>query len=43
MEFTLVIVHMLTVGTQLEAMNVFVNLATLEMEALASLLVLFLV
>ena len=32
-------VHVLTVSTQREAINVFVNRATLEMERLASLLV----
>ena len=43
MEFTLVItVHVLTVSTKMEPMNVFVDLATLEMEQLASFLVLFL-
>ena len=34
-------VHVPTVSTQMEAMNVFVNQATQEMESLASLLVKF--
>ena len=43
LEFTLVTtVHVLSVSTQREAMCVFVSQATLEMERLASLLVLVL-